>query len=247
MKIMLYPSPSVTRSSVIRSIAALLLSTIASTAVAGQLLQNPSFETPVLSSSDACFGIAPNCKVYNRGENFPGWEVIGTGQSLYALVLLNNQYAERGGTLRFTTPFGTQSLDLTGAENRGPNGVQQTVATVADALYTLSFQVGNQDNRYNNYPTASSIDLLINGSLVGTYTNSTNSPNDVNWAGFTHQFKGVGSSTTIAFISATTADNYAGLDLVELTGRVPGAVPEPSSIALCAAGAIALLSLRRPR
>lgn len=85
-----------------------------------------------------------------------------SGNTNNIMLLLNNSYSELGGSLLFTSQSGQQNLDLTGPFNLGDNGVQQSVATTTGQQYTLTFYVGNQDNRQPNYLLGSTVELDIN-------------------------------------------------------------------------------------
>jgi len=146
-----------------------------------------------------------------------------------------------GSTTEFTNhPFaktyfnansGLQSLDLTGSMDNGVKmGVQQSVATQSGAQYQLSFYVGS----FGPDITHRSVELDINGTAVGTFTNSlaaTYPPYNGDgvagntWQQFTYDFAATGSSTTIAFYNLASAGvSLNGLDDVSLTAT---AVPDP--------------------
>ena len=208
-------------------------------APAAQLLVNPGFETPLVTSASVCSGVA-NALCFDQGASIGGWAVVGSGTAANSVLLLNNTYTEFAGVLHFTSQEGNQNLDLTGPGNQGPNGVEQSVATVAGAAYNLSFWIGNQDTAFAPYATPSSVTLLVNGAQVGVYTNSLSTSADVNWLHFNYTFTGVGSSTTVRFLNATVGDDFAGLDNVTLDS----AVPEPSTVGLMFCGALVLARRR---
>ncbi|MBV8609593.1 MAG: hypothetical protein JO034_19315 [Singulisphaera sp.] len=109
-------------------------------------------------------------------------------------------------------------------------GVQQSVATQSGAQYQLSFYVGS----FGPDITHRSVELDINGTAVGTFTNSlaaTYPPYNGDgvagntWQQFTYDFAATGSSTTIAFYNLASAGvSLNGLDDVSLTAT---AVPDP--------------------
>jgi hypothetical protein len=218
-------------------------------AFGSQLLLNPGFETPVVDSSDTCNGSPAFCLAFNAGDNIGGWTVVqgpGSAATLGIVDILGANYTENGGSLRFDPAEGTQSLDLTGNDNQGPNGVQQTVATLAGASYTLGFDVGNQDNSLGNYGLFSSVDLYVDGALVSgsPYTTTVSTAGDIAWQNFMYTFTADDSGlTTVTFINNTPlADNFTGLDDVTLEG--PSPVPEPASWAMAGAGLVFLCSMR---
>jgi hypothetical protein len=197
------------------------------------LLKDGSFESPMITGAQG----------FSAGSTLGDWNVVDKfgGQSSVALV--NNNYTETaqdGGTLYFHSQDGSQNVDLTGVGNTGTPGLQQTVGTTPGSSYTLSFYVGNQDNSQPNYSTASSVELDINGTFINIYTNNDNSHNDVNWQQIAYSFTASSASTTIDFYNATSGDNYAGLDNVDLeqAGAVPAPVIGRGLPVLLAAGSI---------
>ena len=207
------------------------------------LLVNGGFETPVVPGTGTAAVTS-----YAIGQNISGWQVVGTsGVTSQVVSVLNSQYAENSGALHFTSQEGNQHADLTGPFNQGRNGVQQTVATVTGATYTLSFWVGNQTNSVLAYANASSVEFDVNGANQGIFTNNNSLTSDVSWLNVTQTFVATGPTTTLAFFNVTpTSDNFAGLDNVDLTGAV-AAIPEPVSASLLGLGMIALGALRRRR
>ena len=137
------------------------------------------------------------------------------------------------GTLQFLPNGGNQSLDLTGAFNTLDGGVSQTVTLTTGLTYTISFFVGNMDNRANNYPSDSSVQVLNNGSSLGTFTNNVNTNNQTNWTQFSLNFPASTASNTIEFRNATGAsDSFVGLDDVSIEVAGAAAVPEPGTFGL---------------
>jgi len=186
------------------------------------------------------------------GGNIGGWSVIGKGGAAGASVvlLLHSNYDEpdnsgNGATLHFRAQNGIQALDLTGEGNQGlTNGVKQSITSTPGHVYEISFYIGNQFDDAPGYSHPSSITFYVNGNLVGTYTNSWNTPEQVNWRQFTYDFTAFTNLTTFAFLNSTPlGDNYAGLDNVFL--RDLSLVPEPASIALFAVGILVFATARR--
>jgi hypothetical protein len=96
--------------------------------------------------------------------------------------------------------------------------VQQTVATVPGAAYVLTFSVGNIYFPGGDLGTTSTANVLINGSLAlsATNTDGMGTTRLVSKA-FTLRFTATSASTTVAFINADpTSDNTNGLDRVKL-------------------------------
>lgn len=215
-------------------IAAVSLMSVLPAVSNANLLVNGGFESPALSATFA---------VYNQGADIGGWTVVGTGDPVNSMAVLRNDYMEYAGTLAFSPHGGIQSLDITGAANRGFNGVRQSVTTTVGADYEISFWVGNQDAAFPAYTLASAISLDIDGTSVGTFSNADNTSADVNWKQFTYGFQATSGTTTITFYNVTPSDDMmAGLDDVVLTSA---AIPEPTSLALLTFGVLGTIRLRR--
>ncbi len=218
-----------------RLAVALSLATAVALPAQANLLANGGFESPGLGSGYAA---------YDHAQSIGAWTVVGTGNPTAAVLALHTTYQEYSNTLSFSAYEGVVSLDLTGSGHQGANGVQQTVATTAGAVYALSFQVGNQDSAFGGYGAASAIEVFINFVSAGVFSNADESPADVNWKGFSFNFTATAASTTIVFLNATPANDFmTGLDAVSLVE-----VPEPAGVALLLSGAVAAIGgLRRRR
>jgi hypothetical protein len=106
--------------------------------------------------------------------------------------------------------------------------------------------VGNQDDSQTNYPLPSTVELDVNGAFVANFSNDDNTLNNVNWKQFSYSFTAASAATKIDFFNVTpTADNYAGLDNVDL--EVAAIIPEPASAILLGTGLILLGVTRRRR
>jgi hypothetical protein len=131
-------------------------------------------------------------------------------------------------------PFeGQQFVEL---DSYGNSGMAQSVATVLNQLYSLSFAYSPRPNvgSGSNY-----IELWIDGVLVDSFTAGGGSTTA--WGIRSYSVTGDGS-TSIEFRAAGTSDSYGGyLDDVRLTA----AVPEPGSLALGGVALTALAFLRR--
>jgi uncharacterized protein DUF642/PEP-CTERM motif-containing protein len=192
---------------------------------------NGSFESPTITDPAGIVTVPV-------GGSIGAWTVVGvSGGSVHHVSSAYNE----GGTLFFTAQDGNQFLDLTGPANQGANGVQQSVATEPGTPYTLTFWVGNQDDTEPGYILPSMISLSINDMLAGVFGHGDDTPNDITWRQFSHNFVASGSSTTITFINQTPpADNLAGLDNVALVQ----AVPEPTSLLLLSGSLLGMTAWR---
>jgi hypothetical protein len=223
------------RTPISRCLAAALAAVASMPAAAAvNLIQDGGFEAlTVASGSYANYALAAGTPLQAGSP----WFMDG-GTSLNAV---HTAYAE--GSLVFNAQSGSVSMDLTGTGNTGANRVSQNVPTVTGASYTLGFWVGNADDSRSNYAGPSSINLLVNGSPVGTYTATASAANQISWQPFSYSFAATSGLTKITFENATPAgNNLAGLDNVTM-------VPEPAEWAMMLAGLglVALVARRRQR
>jgi hypothetical protein len=205
------------------SLAAALL---ASGAQAANLIQNGSFET----ASDGSLLPAltgPGLALANGNTAMAGWTVIGgTDGDGLAWLGKGNQFGP-------TTPFGNYFLDLAGYHDRTPYfGVEQTISTVAGESYSLTFNLGvdQDDGRYDG-PIGVTATA---GSTSKVFDNFNPDAGGNVWQSFTLNFT-AGSSSTLVSIVGEQGDQYIGLDQVSVTG-MSESVPEPSTWAMMLIG-----------
>ncbi len=196
---------------------AVLLSLAPMQAVAANLITNGSFENKTVTGSSA-FTLA-------SGDNtsLPGWVVSGPCTTNCVLLLSNQYFAP---PLTFSTQQGTFAMDLTGVGNSFTGGIYQTVDTLQGSEYQLSFYVGNFDDNTSGFAGPESVELLLDNTSQGIFTNSGITPLQVTWMQVTLSFMAAGEHTKIEFRNATENSGYAGLDLVTLEGDT---VPEPGT------------------
>ncbi len=202
----------------------------------GNLITNPSFETPVVP-------VGSFTNFLTSSTAITGWTATGPAGTEVSIV--NTTFAQNGVT--FEAFDGIQWLDLTGNGSNSTEGVIQTVTTVPGTNYVLTFDIGNTTGG-SIFGTTSADVVKINGVSAGTFTNSTVAATSLNWQQFTVNFTATGASTTIEFDNHDGgSDNSNGLDLVDLEVGGTGSVPEPASLVLVgtALAILAAFGMRR--
>jgi len=203
------------------AVGALLATLPLTNASAVSLFTNPSFENPVLTA-----GTTLN---FLTGTTIgAGWTVVGP-----SVLAIENTYTEANPAITvFNAGDGLNSIDLTGPGNQGTTGgVTQTVNLIVGNKYTLDFLVGRGDPG-PFYGTASTVNVSINGSAPGSFTNSSSTPNAINWKNVAYTFTATQVSNSFTFRNGTTSNNFVGLDLVNLNDTTIPPVPEPGAMAL---------------
>jgi hypothetical protein len=213
-------------------ILGVLILVFAASAARANSIVNGSFETPLV----------PNGSFTNfltGSTTITGWTVVGPEVSI-----VSTNYASFGFT--FPAQDGKQWLDLTGDVSNAVEGVKQTFATTPGTTYNLSYFVGNQVDPGGPWGTTSTVDVLVNGTLIQTATNSMGAGGTVQvWEQFTTSFLATSSSTTLEFLNEDPpADNSNGLDNVVVTPGSVVSTPEPSTLLLLLAAVCALVFYR---
>jgi hypothetical protein len=166
------------------------------------LLTNGSFEQPPVP--------AGGFTVFSTGDTFGGWTVMGDPGNVAPLSTTFS-----GGDFSFPAEDGQQSVDMTGT-SQSLTGISQTVATMPGHTYCLSFWVGNIADPGGGYGTSSTINVLVDGSMVTVATNEDDDTT-LSWEQFTSTVHAAGASTTIAFVNAdATTDSSNFLDNVAM-------------------------------
>ncbi|MBN8829552.1 MAG: PEPxxWA-CTERM sorting domain-containing protein [Sphingomonadales bacterium] len=167
---------------------------------------------------------------------------VGVAASPY--VQLTNNYAFPG----LSATDGVQWLDLTGITGRGAGVLAAPIATSSGYYYDLSFDLGAAF--YRGSFGAATVDALVNGALLGSFTSLPPATTGLNWNRFTVSFLGTGAPVRVGlYASFSTASSNLGvaLDNVVLTSRLAPtpAVPEPATWAMLIGGfAVAGAALR---
>jgi len=147
--------------------------------------------------------------------DFTGWTLIGSTENNF----VDSGFASQG---TFAAYFG---------EVGGNAILRQTIATNPGTVYNISFDfAGNGDN-------PSSFSAAFGGTTLFSVTNP---PFDVNYVTRTFQ---VTATSTTADLTFTARDDlgFLNLDNVMVTAQ---AVPEPTTMAALALGALALVKKR---
>jgi uncharacterized integral membrane protein len=216
-------------------ILAVLILVFAVSAARANDIVNGSFETPLV----------PNAFFTNfltGSTAITGWTVVGPEVSI-----VSTNYASFGFT--FPAEDGKQWLDLTGDVSNRVEGVQQTFATTPGTTYNLSYFVGNQVDPGGPWGTTSTVDVLVNGALIQTSTNSMGAGGTTQvWEQFTTSFLATSSTTTLEFLNEDPlTDNSNGLDNVVVTPGSVVSTPEPSTLLLLLLAAVCALGFYRVR
>jgi hypothetical protein len=163
--------------------------------------ENGSFEKPVVPDG--------SYQIFNAGDKFKGWTVIGTGN--VAIIGSDFTYC-----VALPAARGVQFLDLTGSSNSAA-GVQTTIKTQPGSTYRLTFYVGNIVGS-GDCGTRSKVRLVIDGAPAGSFTNiGGKDSNKIDWKKFGVDFTAEGDTTTIAFMNGDPPNDTAnGLDGVSV-------------------------------
>jgi hypothetical protein len=177
----------------------------------------------------------------------PGWTNVSGFANEFWVTTPNNYDGLTASPGNGSTYF----VDLTGQANSNPfGGLKQTITTVANDHYILSFALGasTQWNPVSNSMAASALTAsatglsLLNSQLFSLTPNSLNS-----WTTETLSFTADSTSTVIEFLgdSANVDSKYIGLDNVSV--NLSSAVPEASTWAMMILGfcGIGLMAHRR--
>lgn len=196
-------------------------------AAQANLVANGSFETPLLAPG--VFATFFTGQVIGSA-----WTVVGAPGVSGSVAVIGGSYTESG--VNYPAQNGLQWLDLTGPGSNSAVGVEQALSTTASLSYALSFAVGNVNQPGIGLGSSSTVELFVNGSSAGLFTNSAGGATAINWQVFNTSFTATGASTTLRFINRDGPnDGVNGLDNVIVEART-GVVPVPAALPLLASG-----------
>lgn len=135
---------------------------------------------------------------------------------------------------------GNRFVDLTGSDQNGFGSIEQTINTILEQDYLLSFWIGGTD-LFAAFGDGGPINVELSGVFDQTFTGSRDSATD--WQLQTVMFTGTGGAATLRFTGSQT-DNccFIGLDNVSIT-----ALSEPGTLSLLAIGLAGIAFVRRQK
>lgn len=186
--------------------------------VSGNLVTNPSFESPLISG---------NFVTYNTATNLGGW-------SVNHIDLIRNYW---------NPSEGAQSIDLSSTQG---GYVSQNIITTPGEAYILSFDMaGNPACKAYNIasPATKTVALYWGGNLIDSFTYDTspytlNAPPSVfpfpigTYTHFTKTLVASGSSMELKFVDSSIPSSNCGavLDNIDLSNQVIPAPEFPSAV-----------------
>lgn len=236
----------------VRRTPILLVSAIAACAsanAASVLINNHSFETPVIAG-DNSFQLATT----KPSGTFNGWTyVIQTGGGFQDFGIENPGSGQYTGAATTGTPVGADGTNIAWMNQSITGGTvnifQDVGALLPDTVYTLTVAIGQRLDRVNGAPTISLINAASGTTDPGLFTilNSTTGVSGVagEFQDFTVTFTtGSGVSGNLFVGASYTGDGtiQASVDNFRLDAT---AVPEPGSGMLALCGVAAALGYRR--
>lgn len=172
-------------------------------------ISDGDFETPKVSVQHNC-GLTP-CKGYKAGQHFGPWNVSGNPAGKYVAELISSS-ASKGG-VTYNAASGSQSLSISGPVSGASNCVSHYLGRGNNlGLTIIHFSVGHAPDSQGS----GSIEFLIDGQDIGTYTNNRVTPGQINWRTFSYELVFAEDGPTISFCNNEVGSTYLGLDRVRV-------------------------------
>lgn len=164
-------------------------------AKAGNIVSNPSFETPIIPAT-------PDWTDYAAGNNLGGW-IVATG----SVDLVNASGHE------WNPAVGNQALDLSGFT---AGQIYQDLATTSGTAYSLSFDLSGN---YLDLPTIKHLNVDWGTQHVASLTFDTTgkSFNNPGWQSEAFTVIAIGSVTRLTFTSLDSSSAGPMIDAVSVT------------------------------
>jgi hypothetical protein len=152
--------------------------------------------------------------ILRSGERIGEWRVVGPGGTVTQV----STFYTHGG-FQFYSHSGLQWMNLAGLSSTATGVVHEPISTTPGASYDITFWVGNIVDPGGIYGTSSTVQVFVDGTLIGTATNGDGAGQAVEvWDPFTYTFTATNSMTTITFMSADPPNDLnCGLDDVSVT------------------------------
>ena len=160
---------------------------------AANLIQNGSFEDPLVPNAGFTNFLAGSTAI-------TGWKVVGIDTAI-----VDGDFTQSG--IAFVAQDGNQWADLAGVtSNSTLSGLTQTVTTIVGELYELSFYVGSATDGRFFFPTA--VDLSIDGGGRTRFANPNAPTSALDWMRFSLQFTATSAATSLTFFNGAAANNF---------------------------------------
>ncbi|MCC6235829.1 MAG: DUF642 domain-containing protein, partial [Verrucomicrobiales bacterium] len=162
-------------------------------------------------------GMADNLRLVlleDRPGALPGWKVIQS----------DVRWFTRPNTLGISSPYGDRFLDLAGQNPASEyGGVAQTVATIPDQRYQLTFALGTRQAADSRREPVE-VEVVV-GAVTHTVSFQPEGTGEA-WETFTLEFTATSPATRLAWVGRSKGgSDYLGLDHISLTPATSAEVP----------------------